>query len=139
MTSRKKSIKGKVVAYINLITPGKDDPEKYIHLVSVPEPGGEVNPMKDKDKQAVSEMLGVGRGTYFNTVHFNRMEAECLDKIPHNVDGFKLHQIKTTNAAWAKMADILSGGHQCHKGFNGKRKSWSCTGLFVCPNTICYF
>ena len=73
---------------------------------------------------------------------FLKTEAECVDELPHDIDGFKLYKIKCSPQEWVqKSQDLMyfEMNTSRRKELIGTRKVGRCLGSLYCMSTDCPF
>ena len=73
---------------------------------------------------------------------FVRSEAECVDQLPHDIDGFKLYKIKCSQQEWVEKSQDLQYFKMNtlrRKDLIGTRKVGRCLGSLYCMSAHCPF
>ena len=73
---------------------------------------------------------------------FINMEAECVDELPHDIDGFKLYKIKCSPQEWVQKSQDLwyfKMNTLRRKELIGTRKVGRCLGGLYCMSANCPF
>ena len=73
---------------------------------------------------------------------FINTEAECVDELPHDIDGFKLYQIKCSPQEWVQKSQDLwyfKMNTSRRKELIGTRKVGRCLGSLYCMSANCPF
>ena len=73
---------------------------------------------------------------------FVKSEAECVDELPHDIDGFKLYKIKCSQQEWVEKSQDLQHfkmNTSRRKDLIGTRKVGRCLGSLYCMSAHCPF
>ena len=73
---------------------------------------------------------------------FVKSEAECVDELPHEIDGFKLYKIKCSQQEWVEKSQDLwhfKMNTLRRKDLIGTRKVGRCLGSLYCMSANCPF
>ena len=73
---------------------------------------------------------------------FVKSEAECVDELPHDIDGFKLYKIKCSQQEWVEKTQDLwhfKMNTSRRKDLIGTRKVGRCLGSLYCMSANCPF
>ena len=73
---------------------------------------------------------------------FINTEAECVDELPHDIDGFKLYKIKCSPQEWVQKSQDLQYfkmNTSRSKELIGTRKAGRCLGSLYCMSANCPF
>ena len=73
---------------------------------------------------------------------FVKSEAECVDELPHDIDGFKLYKIKCSQQEWVEKSQDLwhfKMNTLRRKDLIGTRKVGRCVGSLYCMSANCPF
>ena len=70
---------------------------------------------------------------------FINTEAECVDELPHDIDGFKLYQIKCSPQEWVQDLRYFKMNTLRRKELIGTRKVGRCLGSLYCMSADCPF
>ena len=73
---------------------------------------------------------------------FVKSEAECVDQLPHDIDGFKLYKIKCSQQQWVEKSQDLQHfkmNTSRKKDLIGIRKVGRCQGSLYCMSAQCPF
>ena len=73
---------------------------------------------------------------------FLKTEAECVDELPHDIDGFKLYKIKCSPQEWVQKSQDLryfKMNTSRRKELIGTRKVGRCLGGLYCMSANCPF
>ena len=73
---------------------------------------------------------------------FLKTEGECVDELPHDIDGFKLYKIKCSQQEWVEKSKDLwhfKMNTSRRKDLIGTRKVGRCQGSLYCMSAQCPF
>ena len=73
---------------------------------------------------------------------FHKTEGECVDELPHDIDGFKLYKIKCSQQEWVEKSKDLwhfKMNTSRRKDLIGTRKVGRCQGSLYCMSAQCPF
>ena len=78
----------------------------------------------------------------FHMYSFLKTKAECVDELPHDIDGFKLYKIKCSPQEWVPKSQDLQYfkmNTSRRKELIGTRKVGRCLGSLYCMSADCPF
>ena len=84
----------------------------------------------------------IGEELQFPMHLFLKTKGECVDELPHDIDGLKLHKIKCSQQEWVgKSQDLrhFKMNTSRRKNLIGTRKVGRCLGSLYCMSTHCPF
>ena len=93
-------------------------------------------------EQAESPHSNTSDELQFPMLLFINTEAECVDELSHDIDGFKLYQIKCSPQEWVQKSQDLQYfkmNTSRRKELIGMRKVGRCLGSLYCMSANCPF
>ena len=93
-------------------------------------------------KQPESPHSNTSDELQFPMLLFINTEAECVDELSHDIDGFKLYQIKCSPQEWVQKSQDLQYfkmNTSRRKELIGMRKVGRCLGSLYCMSANCPF
>ena len=93
-------------------------------------------------KQPESPHSDISDELQFPMYLFINTEAECVDELPHDIDGLKLYQIKCSPQEWVQKSQDLwyfKMNTLRRKELIGTRKVGRCLGSLYCMAADCPF